>query len=93
MEILILFIPGSMSIRQNFLVAKHVVKIKVVYFVAVLFGRTVLRHRHLFSVSRMKVTRCLLHSCHPPFFLGKIVQHFETLNSSEQPSLSFWNRI
>ena len=51
MEILILFIPGSMSIRLNFLVARHVVKLKVVYFVAVLFGRTVLRHRHLFLVS------------------------------------------
>ena len=38
MEIWILFIPGSMSIRLNFLVAKHVVKLEVVCFVVVLFG-------------------------------------------------------
>ena len=30
MEILILFIPGSMSIRLNFLVANHVVKLRTV---------------------------------------------------------------
>ena len=51
MEILILFITGSMSRRLNFLVAKRMVKLKVVYFVAVLFGRAVMRHRHLFPVS------------------------------------------
>ena len=44
MEILTLFIPGSMSIRLNFIVAKHTVKLKVVCFVAVHSGRSVLRY-------------------------------------------------
>ena len=50
METLILFIPGSMSIRLNFLAAKYIVRLKVACFVAVHFGRVVLRHRHLFPV-------------------------------------------
>ena len=51
MKILNLFMPGSMSIKLNFLVARHMLKLKVVCFVAVHFGRSVLRRRHSFLVS------------------------------------------
>ena len=50
MEILILFLLGLKNIRLNFLVARNMAKLKVVCFVAVPFGRTASRRRHLFPV-------------------------------------------
>ena len=41
----------------------------------------------------MKVIHCLLSNCLPAFFLETVVQHFETLNSSDSHPCAFKTRF